>query len=409
MRASRVWVGLAVFGVLSGLFRYASAADEVKVGVIAPLTGSTADLGKVMKMGYDLALEKINKQGGVLGRPLKLVYEDTRNDAATAIGAIERLVNSEKVAAIMGGYNSTVAFAFLNVLKRYKVPFIAAGVVSPKIEETYGKERWFFHVSPWAYHYQTSMRDFFLTIRPRPKIAMVYEDGLFGSVQAKYARKYFQDAGLQIVGDESFKAGSTDFTPLITRLKGVRPDIFYWIGYTGDSILFVKQSKELDFTPKLFADTYGVGVPQFADATGPLSEFVVGLDPWAPELNYPASAQHPVLFPDSGTWRREFKAKYGDSRIDFLSVVAYVETGILAQAIERAKGTQKERIIEELERADTMTPLGPFKFKATEGTLHQVLEENVVFQLRGGRKVIVWPEKHAKDQLVYPAPAWRER
>jgi len=105
-------------------------------------------------------------------------------------------------------------------------------------------------------------------ISPRPKnIAIAYEDGIYGTTSRDYVVKYLKEKGFNIVFDERFKSGSSDFTPMLTKIKKANPDVFYWVAYAGDTTLIMKQAKEIAFNPKLFLSV-AINFPQYKESLG---------------------------------------------------------------------------------------------------------------------------------------------
>lgn len=382
----------------------------IKIGAIVSLSGAKADIGQDDKRGLDFALKKINESGGVLGRQLELIYEDDKGDPTTCVSAGEKLVNKDNVDAIVGTYGSTEVYALLGALKKYEPIVVLSGAGAPKVEAQFGQEDWFFHLYPWSYYYWSTAADFLDKTEPRPTtIALAYEDTLYGTDHSTYAKKYMEQKGFEIVAYESFKSGATDYTSLITKFKNLNPDVFLFIGYVGDAILLTKQAKELDFNPKMYLDTLGVGQEQYKDALGSSSDNVVGIVPWSPACQYPASEEYSGLLPSTQDWVKEFEEIYGRVPTD-RAVMEYVSLVSLAQAIEKAGTTDKEAVKAELNNIKTMTPMGYLEFsESDEGGLLQGFKSMVIFQWQNGEKVVIFPEESANGEILYPTPAWNQR
>ena len=389
------------------------AQDEIKIGGIVSLTGSKAALGQEEKRGYEMALDKINSLGGVLKKKVNLILEDNRFDPSVSVSAAEKLINKDKVAAITGGYGSTETLATLAALKKYEPVVLWQGAGAEKIEALYGKEPWFFHLHPWGYYSILDLRNFFLTLDPKPQnIAIAYEDTSYGVDYSKFAKKFWSEAGFKIVAFEPFKSGSFDYTPLITKLKGIQPtpDIFYWVGYVGDGVLMMRQSREMNFNPKVFLDAAGVGFPEFKEQLGKNSEYVLGIDIWSPNVKFPASTKHPKLFPSSEDWVKEYKDRYSGREPNYWSIISYVAFAATCQAIEQAGTTEKSKVVEALKNLDTMTPMGRLKFEpGLYGSLHQGFRQGLVFQWQDGEKQIVFPVDVQTGKVKYPTPNWESR
>jgi branched-chain amino acid transport system substrate-binding protein len=401
---------MAFIFLLSLLGPFAQAAETIKIGVILPLTGSNAVIGQEEKRGIDMAVEKINAAGGVLKKQVELIIEDNRGDPTVIVSAAEKLITRDKVVALTGGYSSVESLAFLAAMKKYEPVSVWQGGGAVKMDQMYGKERWFFMLHPRSPDYQRNIADFLNGIQPRPnRIAIAYEDTSYGVDHSKVAKGYLTELGFELVTFEPFKSGSLDFSALLTKIKGARPDIFYWIGYAGDSILLTKQAKELGFAPKMLLDTVGVGFPEYADSLKKDAEYICGIEVWGPYAKFPASVQYPQFYPKTEDWVAEYKKRY-NREPDYWSPISYVALITLINAINKAGSTEKERLIAALEATDTMTPMGPMKFfKNQFGAIHQSFHDMIIFQWQKGAKVPLWPKQTAGGKLGYPLPAWDKR
>ncbi len=388
----------------------AQAVDTMKIGVILPLTGTNAMIGQEEKRGIDMAIEKINAVGGVLKKKVELIIEDNRGDPTVIVSAAEKLITRDKVVALTGGYSSVESLALLAAMKKYEPVMVWQGGGAVKMDQMYGKERWFFMLHPRSPDYQRNIADFLNSIQPKPKrIALAYEDTSYGVDHSKVAKGYLTELGFELVTFEPFKSGSLDFSALLTKIKGARPDIFYWIGYAGDSILITKQAKELGFAPKMLLDTVGVGFPEYADSLRKDAEYVCGIEVWAPSTKFAASVQYPQFFPKTDDWVADYKRRY-KREPNYWSIISYTALITLTNAINKAESTEKEKLIAALEATDTMTPMGHMKFFQNKfGAIHQSFHEMVIFQWQNGEKVTLWPKQAAGGKLSYPLPAWDKR
>jgi branched-chain amino acid transport system substrate-binding protein len=400
----RFILGLCGMGLMLSGFLYGGsvmAQNTIKIGAVLPLSKAAfAQAGEEQRRGLLMALEEINQAGGVLGKKVELIIEDDTGEPSTGIAAAEKLLTRDKVVALIGGYSSTITFAQLNAIQRLE-PFVAwVGASSTKVEHEFGPKRWFFHYHPWDYHRQSTVRDFLLTISPKPKtIAVAYEDGIYGTTSRDYVVKYLKEKGFKIVFDERFKSGSSDFTPMLTKIKKANPDIFYWVAYAGDTTLIIKQAKEIDFNPKLFLSV-AVNFPQYKESLGVTGNYVAGVDVWIPGMKLPETIK----------WMEKFKKAYPGRTPEYWVPLAYTNLMTVVDAIKRAGSTEKEKLIAAMEKTDYNSPLGRLTFKKSEeGGLHQAIDEQIITQWQGGVSHVVWPANKATSKLIYPTPNWKKR
>jgi branched-chain amino acid transport system substrate-binding protein len=402
-RSLWIWGVIAVFAwlILMSPAGPALAQDTIKIGAVLPLSKAAfAQAGEEQRRGLLMALEEINQAGGVLGKKVDLIIEDDTGEPSVGIAAAEKLITRDKVVALIGGYSSTITYAQLNAIQRYE-PFVAwVGASSTKVEHEFGPKRWFFHYHPWDYHRQSTVRDFLLSIKPRPKtVAVAYEDGIYGTTSRDYVVKYLKEKGFSIVFDERFKSGSPDFTPMLTKIKRTNPEVFYWVAYAGDTTLIMKQAKEIDFNPKLFLSV-AVNFPQYKPSLGATGDYVAGVDVWIPGMKLPETVK----------WMEKFKKAYPGRTPEYWVPLAYTNLMTVVEAIKRAGSTDKGKLIAAMEKTDYDSPLGKITFKKSEeGGLHQAIDEQIVTQWQAGVSYVVYPASKATSKLIYPTPNWKSR
>jgi branched-chain amino acid transport system substrate-binding protein len=400
----RFVLGLCGMGMILAGFLYGGsvmAQDTIKIGAVLPLSKAAfAQAGEEQRRGLLMALEEINQAGGVLGKKVELIIEDDTGEPSVGIAAAEKLLTRDKVVALIGGYSSTITFAQLNAIQRLE-PFVAwVGASSTKVEHEFGPKRWFFHYHPWDYHRQSTIRDFLLTISPRPKtVAVAYEDGIYGTTSREYVVKYLKEKGFEIVFDERFKSGSSDFTPMLTKIKKANPDIFYWVAYAGDTTLIMKQAKEIDLNLKLFLSV-AINFPQYKESLGATGDYVAGVDVWIPGMKLPETIK----------WMEKFKKAYPGRTPEYWVPLAYTNLMTVVDAIKRAGSTEKEKLIAAMEKTDYNSPLGKMTFKKSEeGGLHQAIDEQIITQWQAGVSHVVYPASKATGKLIYSTPDWKNR
>jgi branched-chain amino acid transport system substrate-binding protein len=394
------WAVLILF-ILAAQAGTAIAQEAIKIGAVLPLSKAAfAQAGEEQRRGLLMALEEINQAGGVLGKKVDLIIEDDTGEPSVGIAAAEKLIARDKVVALIGGYSSTITYAQLNAIQRYE-PFVAwVGASSTKVEHEFGPKRWFFHYHPWDYHRQSTVRDFLLSINPRPtSVAVGYEDGIYGTTSRDYVVKYLKEKGFNVVFDERFKSGSSDFTPMLTKIKRTNPEVFYWVAYAGDTTLIMKQAREIDFNPKMFLSV-AVNFPQYKPSLGATGDYVSGVDVWIPGMKLPETVK----------WMEKFRKAYPDRTPEYWVPLAYTNLMTVVEAIKRAGSTEKEKLIAAMEKTDYNSPMGKMTFKKSEeGGLHQAIDEQIVTQWQAGVSHVVYPASKATSKLIYPTPNWKSR
>ena len=386
---------------------------EVKIGNILPLSGSAAPLGKIGKEAREMAVEEINAAGGIKslgGAKIKMIFADSKGDPATGVAEAERLITQERVALITGTYQSGVALPVSEVTERYKVPFFV-----PVPSEDVITERGFKYVfrlaekTSWRNREQVKfiqdMASKFGT--PVKTVALIYEDTAWGQGAAKGWEKYLGEAGLQIVLKEPYPRNSSDLTPVVLKVKQLKPDIIFLCSYVSDAALLTNTFAEHKVKPLAFIGTSGgFADPVYFKTTGDNCEYFFDISTWEPDVNRPFSKEV----------NEKFKQKYGYD-MNAEAVKAYVAMYVIKDALERAGSLDPEAIRKAL--AETKLTSGVTQMYAPEIAFDEsgqmIHAPLVICQFRkvDGKmeRVTVWPEKDARPgwKPVWPFPGWDKK
>jgi branched-chain amino acid transport system permease protein len=363
------------------------------VGIVTGLTGHEARFGHAQRLGYEMALEEINSAGGVLGRSFKLEYQDDTSRPEVAMAATEELADDNSIVAISGAFSSSSTFPSTAIANRYQVPMLVPTAVTDEI--TRQGYDWVFRVCAPAYSYGGAMLDFLTRGAGASRLAVVYENTQFGSSVAKATLEQAPGAGMEIVAYEAYDQGATDFTPLLTRVKSQNPDAVLMVSYLADAVLLMRQSKEIDFNPKVFtAGGSGFSLPDFLKGAGEAAEYTISVTQWTPDAQWTGSRE----------WAERFRARFG-AEPAYHSVQTYVTLKILADAIQRAGTTERGQLREAIRATRMDSIFGPISFDATGQNDHPV----AITQVLNGKFVTVWPPSAAIRPPVTPTPRWDER
>ncbi len=382
-----------VLGFLALVTGLAFAQTSLKVGVILPLSGASAVSGKAALNGIQLAADEVNTAGKVR---LVLVVVDDGTDAAKAVPAFTKLMTVDKVDIVIGGLASGVTFALSGPVKQYGPLFLAIGAASSVVEQAFEGYPLLFHYHPWDYHNVAAALQFFQSLAKdhgAKKVAILYEDGPFGSAGIGVYKQQLERLGYQVQA-EPYKAGSGQFTPILTRFRAFAPDILYWIGYDVDALPIATQTRQVGLRPKLIygaPPSWPIGFEK-----NPLSNDVAGMTAWLPTVPNAESRR----FVDA------YRKKYGELTEEYMAPMGYTIVKSLALALERAGSADKNRIAEALAGLRMNTPFGPLAFKPSDTgrTKYQGFGPEIWFQfqyLEGSRRP-VFPKDKAARPLRYP-------
>jgi len=394
---------LAVFA--EGQSEQAGEQEPIKLGGVWPLADITGDQGS---KAAQLAVEEINANGGVLGRPLELVVIDSELKPAKGRSAIERLATVEKVDIFVGGMSSGVHLGQIPTMKKYEKVTMWTGAASHKAEEAVGSDAdWYFHLHPWDYTQGESYVNGWEAISEKYEEIKVddwflaYEDGAFGTGSFQASEQLYATLG-DLTG-ESFKSaamGGGDYNAVLEHAKEHDPSVYIWAGYDADALPMLEQAKAIDFAPPIYLGA-PPGWPQgFGES--PLSNYVMLYGMWAPSMNDVSDvSQH---FYDA------YMEKYNNEPQTYFAPLCYSAVYILKEGIERAGTVEKKALIEALEQTKYESPLGEvIEFSPSNVIQHQGIWGQKILQWQDGRQEVIWPFKFQTADPIYPFPAWDER
>jgi branched-chain amino acid transport system substrate-binding protein len=386
-----------VVSIVGMVHSEAFGEDVVKVGVILPLTGELANFGEIEKKSFVLALDEINGSGGVHGKKIDLIIEDTTGKPDVGRSAIEKLISRDKVVMVGGGYSSSVTWAAVAVAQQHKVPFLVNTGSADRITE----QGWdyIFRLNPPVSEYPKAVESFIAEIGDVKTGAILYENTLFGQSGSKEFSAQCEELGLEVVMKEGYEAGAVDFKPLLVTVKAKKPDLVYMISYVMDASLLMRQAKELNLNAKLFVGgAAGFTLPEFQGNAGDASEYVFSATLWTPSVPYPGAK----------AYYDKFVAAYG-SPTEYHGAEAYAAMYVIADVLKRAASFSPKAVRDALAETNMMTAFGPVRFVSYDKKTQQNRLPTFLVQWVKGKLETVWPKDVATMKYVYPVPKWNER
>jgi branched-chain amino acid transport system substrate-binding protein len=417
------WIGSTAAAALLAT-SVSAAAQDIKVGVIFDYTGPLAAGGsEAGAIGTKIAIDMINERGGVEGRKINAIFADAQSKPDVAINEAERLLNSEKVDFLMGVYSSAQcvplaakvdaqkAFFWANICvssavfknRNLKYVFRAQvhsdtyGLISPDFLAAYSKER--FGIEP---------KDL--------KIAIIHEDGPYGSGMASGNEVGAEKHGMQVVLKEGYSRTAPDLSSLVTKLKRARPDVILHTGYNPDITLFFRQARESGLKFRALIG-HGAGYGQIDKLISTFGEdvnYIYNVDPVAAQLLDPKT-----LAPGMGDLIAEMVKRYkAEKKVQ--EVPPHTSMGfnqswillsdVLPRAIKKFGGIDPESLRKAAMETDiaeggTIQGYG-VKFHPPG---HEMAGQNmrstpVVMQYIDGKTKIAWPKGLQTVNPVLPLP-----
>jgi branched-chain amino acid transport system substrate-binding protein len=372
----------------------ATAQGPIKIGASLSLTGTYAKLGKNQHEGYQLCQKDLNAKGGLLGRKIEFVVYDDQSMPATAVRLYEKLITEDKVDGVMGPYSSPVTEAVANVTEKYKKVMVSPLAATTSIFKKTPRRQYIFMVISPAEVYLEGLIDM-AAKRGLKTVAIVNEDTLFSKAAASGAVELAKKKGVQVVYQEAYPKGNTDFSALLTKVKAANPDVIAAATYFDDAVALTRQMRELSVNPKMYGVTVGGDLPEFYDTLKQNAEFIYGATQWEPTLPYPGNQEFFDVY----------KKEFGHEP-SYHSAAGYAGCVIYAEAAKRAGSLDADKVREQLLKLETKTAFGEYKVDA-DG--FQVAHKMVMFQWQGEKKVTVWPDDLAKGKPKFPTPPWNAR
>ena len=394
-RAPRFALAIAAVALLAGAAP-AWAQAPIKIGASLSLTGTYAKPGTYQKEGYELCADDLNRKGGLLGRKVQFVLYDDQSMPATGVRLYEKLITEDKVDAVMGPYSSPITEAVANVTEKYKRVNVAPLAATTSIFKRPAdqKRSYMFMVISPAEVYLEGLVDL-ATKRGLKTIAILNEDTLFAKASANGTADLAKKRGMQVVLQEAYPKGNTDFSALLTKIKSLNPDVIAAATYFDDAVAITRQMKELNVNPKMYGVTVGGDLPEFHGLLKQNAEFVYGATQWEPDLPYPGQSD----------FHEAYKRKF-NREPSYHSAAGYAGCWIYGEAVRRAGVLDSDKVREQLLKLEMRTFFGDYKVDA-DG--FQTAHKMVLFQWQDGKKVVVWPDDLAAGKPRYPTPAWGQR
>lgn len=364
MSLKRKVVLAAVAAALLAGIQPVQAADVVKIGISAGLTGYAATVDRAWRDGVQLAAEALNAQGGVLGRRIEVVVEDNRSEPQEAVTAYRKMMTSDKVDLFISGCVSAGNFAAAGMVARAELPMMLCSILPPQAAQV----KWAFTTLPPA-GFEVEKRFEYLrdktTIR---KVGVLHDPTPYALLQKNVAEKVAGQYGLEVVGVESYKQDDADLSVQITKMQAAGAGAVIKIGLGGTTLTAAKNMKQLGSTMLLLTSLEDLAVfKSVAEVLGDRFFFVA-----SPSQVFEALADSPTkaeIAKFLGPWR----AKYGDRDPNWASRGwdGVMLAAAAMRAGETAKGASVRDRIETI--ANFQGTTGVYTFSAEN---HQGITQN---------------------------------
>jgi branched-chain amino acid transport system substrate-binding protein len=400
--------------VLAGAGTFtARAADPIKIGLGMALTGGLSGNGKPALLAMQIWKDEVNKKGGLLGRPVELIFYDDQTNPATVPGIYTKLLDVDKVDLIVSGYGTNLIAPLMPIAIDRKLTLI--GIFGLANNEKYHYPN-YFQISPTGPDPATSTAIPFFEIaakqNPKPQtVALVAADAEYPQTAVVGAREVVKRIGFKTVYDNKYPPSTVDYTPIVRAIKATNPDIVFVASYPPDSVGILRAAHEVGLQPKIFGGgMVGLQFTSIMKSMGPMLNGIVNYDYWVPEKT--------MMFPGIQEFFKEYQPRAAKEGVDtlgyYLPPYAYAAMQVLGQAVTATKGLDQQKIADYIRANEFITIVGKIRFGkdgewAKGRTLmvqYQKVMADDIEQFRGpGKKPVLYPEELKSGNIVYPYAA----
>lgn len=321
-----------------------SAQEPVKIGVVLDSSGSASSLGMPERNSAEMLEEKINAAGGINGRPIKLIIEDSESDETKSILKAKKLIEQDKVVAIIGATTTGTTMSMVNYIESAGIPLISPAA-SVKIVNPVNERQWIFKI-PQSDNLIAEKMIQYLKKKNAKNVAFMSMSTAFGSSGRELFAKVAAANGIKIVAEEKFGADDKDMTAQLTRIKGLKPDAVIVWAIPPSASTVTKNFRTLGMTMPII-HSHGIGNKAFIDLAGPDANgvvFPIGKILVAEDLPDTDPQKKPIM-----DYVKDYEGKYGAmSRTTFGGHIPDA-LYLLKQAIEKAGSTEPAKIRENIE------------------------------------------------------------
>jgi branched-chain amino acid transport system substrate-binding protein len=403
-------VALAAAGAMFVGSATAQNKEPIKIGFGMSQTGPLGPNGKSSLLAMKIWEEDVNAKGGLLGRPVKLIYYDDQSKPDTVPGIYAKLMDVDKVDLVVSGYASTQIAAAMPLVIQKKKLFVS--LFGTGVNEKFDYPKYFSMIPNGPTPKPAFTRGFFKVAeaqKPKPQtIAIAAADAEFGRNACEGAEENAKASGFKIIYNKNYPPSTTDFSPIVRAIQAANPDLLVICSYPLDTVGMVKAMNEVGFKPKMWGGAMvGLQATVFKTQLGPLLNGVVNFETWLPvkSMQFPGSMDLLKKYQDRA------KAEGVDPLGYYMPVWAYAYLQVLGDAIAATKSTNDDVLADYIRKTTFKTVVGDVKFGkqgewAEERTLaaqFQNIKGNTIDDVRDlSKEVIVYPPQFKTGEVIYP-------
>ena len=412
MRIQRRTFGKLAAGAAAGLAAPAIAQNKpLTIGFSMNLTGPLAPNGKAALLAAQIWESDINAKGGLLGRPVKLVYYDDASNPSNIPGLYTKLLDVDKVDIIGSSYATNMIAPAMPIVMQHDRTFFS--LLGLAVNSEFNYKRYFSMTPTGGPKPKESFAEGFFEVaaeqNPKPQtVAMCGADAEFPRNAMDGARSIIKKHGFKLVYDKTYPPNTADYTPVVRAVAATNPDIFFACSYPPDSVGIIRASHEIGFKPKIYGGgMVGLQATAIKTQLGPLLNGIVVYDFWLPWAGFASD--------EGRAFVKKYQTKSQAAGVDllgyYLPPFGYALMQVVEQTIKGAGGTDDAKMAEFAKKTTFKTVVGDIKFnKDGEWETAQVMavqfqgvQGNGVEQFTDPKtEVILWPTQYKTGNIIYP-------
>jgi branched-chain amino acid transport system substrate-binding protein len=397
-------------GALLAVPASAQTREPIKIGYSMALTGGLAPNGKSALLAQKIWEEDVNAKGGLLGRPVKLIYYDDKSSPAEVPAIYTKLLDIDKVDLVIGPYATAQIAPAMPIIIQRKKNFVA--LLGLAVNSEFNYDNYFCMIPSGPDPKPAFTKGFFdvaIAQNPKPQsVAIVSADQEFSRNAAEGARENAKKAGLKVVYDKNYPPATTDFAPIVRAIQATNPDLVNVNSYPPDSVGMVRAVNEIGFKPKAIGGgMVGLQATSIKTQLGPLLNGWISYDFWLPVPK--------MEFPGVLDLIKRYQARAAAEGVDplgyYMAPWGYGQLQVVQQAVEGTKSLDDAKLGDYIRANTFKTVVGDVKFgrqgEWAQSRVLQVQFQNIkgndVAQFKDiSTQVVVAPSEYESGKVIYP-------
>jgi branched-chain amino acid transport system substrate-binding protein len=367
-----VWIYFMSFPVFS------AGPKPVLIGATVSLEGKYKEPSSMIQYGLRLWEKEVNQRGGLLGRPVKLIFYNDKSRKDRVGPLYEKLIMEDKVDMILSPYGTPLTLKASQVTERHGYVMLASAAAGEKVWER--EYQYIFGVYAIADRYFIGLLDL-MARNGLKSLGIIFENTSFNTSIAKGVRKWALRFGLKVEYYQGFNDPGKDLPKLLTQISSKNVDGLIFSGYPPECYQFISLMKKANYRPKTLSFTIVPVHPDFAKKVGSFAEGIFAPSQWEPDERIP--------FPGTTKFINDFKA-FTKKMPSYHAGSAYSACQILEKTVKHTRSLNNKAIRDYIFSLDTVTVIGRFK---VDHTGKQVGHNPILIQWQNGKKEIVYPRK----------------